>query len=173
MNILNIVTYCAFAASIISLAFLLVNGWRYMQGQPANRLVATRAGFPTKSVSFFLLSALTTVAAASIITTYARRDVLSFLQNLSGNYTVYVNHREVRESEKIISSLKEIAPYWAHHSHPTKRIRVYIRSDGRDLTLELGRDSGKPQEYWVFYSGHSVTSENEIGRITTSAFDEY
>src|SRR5687767_10623748 len=113
------------------------------------------------------------MAAASIMTTYARRDVLSFLQNLSGNYTVYVNHQEVRESEKIISSLKEIAPYWAHHSSPTTRIRVDIHSDMRDLTLELGRDSGNPQEYWVFYSGHSVTSDNEIGRITTSAFDEY
>lgn len=144
-----------------------------MQGQPANRLVAIRTGFPTKSVSFFLLSALTTMAAASIMTTYARRDVLSFLQNLSGSYTVYVNHQEVRESEKIISSLKEIAPYWAHHSSPTTRIRVDIHSDMRDLTLELGRDSGNPQEYWVFYLGHSVTSDNEIGRITTSAFDEY
>ena len=173
MNNLNVITYCAFAASIISLPFLLVNWWRYMQGQPANRLVVIRTGFPTKSVSFFLISVFTTIAAASIMTTYASRDVSSFLQNLSGNYTVYVNRQEVRESEKIISSLKEIAPYWAHHSHPTTRIRVDIHSDARDLTLELGRDSGNPQEYWVFYSKHSVTSDNEIGRITTSAFDEY
>jgi hypothetical protein len=173
MNTLNVITYCAFAASIISLPFLLVNWWRYMQRQPANRLVAIRAGFPTKSVSFFLFSALTAMVAASTMTTYARRDILGFMQNLSGNYTVYVNHQAVREPEKIISSLKEIAPYWAHHSHPTTRIRVDIDSDARDLTLELGRDSGNPQEYWVFYSGHSVTSNNEIGRITTSAFDEY
>jgi hypothetical protein len=104
---------------------------------------------------------------------YARRDALNFLQSLPANYTVYVNEQEIHDPDKIISSLKEITPYWAHHSHPTTRIRVDVRGDGRELRLELGRDSANPQEYWVFYSAHSVTADNEIGRITTSAFDEY
>jgi hypothetical protein len=113
------------------------------------------------------------MVAASIITTYARHDALSFVQNLSGNYTVDVNHQRVRDSDIVISALKEITPYWAHHSHPTTRIRVDIRCDARGLTLELGRDSDNPQEYWVFYPEHGVTSDTEIGRITTAAFDEY
>jgi hypothetical protein len=173
MNTLNVLCYCAFAASIIALPFLLVNWARYMKAQPINRLITVRAGFPTKSVSFFVISALTAGVLASTMTTYARRDALNFLQSLSENYTVYVNQQQVRDSDKMISSLKEIAPYWAQHSHPTTRIRVDIRSDVRDLTLELGRDSDNPQEYWVFSSEHSVTSDNEIGRITTSAFDGY
>jgi hypothetical protein len=85
----------------------------------------------------------------------------------------FSEHFPIYEYAEMISSLKEIAPYWAHHSHPTTRIRVDIHSEVRDLTLELGRDSGNPQEYWVFYSEHSVTSDNEMGRITTSAFDGY
>ena len=118
-------------------------------------------------------SAFIALIAGSIITTYARRDALNFIQSLSGNYTVYVNHQQARDSDKIISALKEITPYWAHHSHPTTRIRVDIRSDTRDLTLELGRDSDNPQEYWVFFPEHGVSSDTEIGRITTAAFDEY
>jgi len=144
-----------------------------MKDQPVNMLVAVRPGFPTKSVSFFVLSFVVAMASASIITTYARRDALDFIKSLSGNYMVYVNRQEVRQSDRMISALKEITPYWAHHSHPTKRIRVDIRSDARDLTLELGRDSSNPQEYWVFYPERGASSDTEIGRITTSAFDDY
>jgi hypothetical protein len=173
MNTLNALCYCAFAASVIALPFLLVNWARYMKARPVNRLISVRTGFPTKSVSFFVISVLTTGLLANSLNTYARRDALNFLQTLSGNYRVYVNQQQVRDSDKMISSLKKIAPYWAHHSHPTKRIRVDIYSDARNVTLELGRDSDNPQEYWVFSLDHSVTSENEIGRITTAAFDGY
>ena len=173
MKALNVISYLAFTAAIIALPFMLVNWWKYMRSPRARRLGAFQPGFPYKSISFFVFSALTAIAAASVMTAYARHDVLNFIQNLSGNYTVYVNQKQVREAEKIISSLKEIAPYSAHHSHPTTRIRVDIHTDARDITLELGRDSGNPKEYWVFYSEYSVTSNNEIGRITTSAFDDY
>jgi hypothetical protein len=173
MKTLTLIWYCAFAASVIALPFLLVNWWKYMKDQPVNRLVAVRTGFPTKSVSFFVLSFVTAMASASIITTYARLDALDFIKSLSGNYMVYVNRQEVRQSDRMISALKEITPYWAHHSHPTTRIRVDIRSDARNLTLELGRDSSNPQEYWVFYPDRGASSDTEIGRITTSAFDDY
>ena len=173
MNILNVIGSCAFAATIVALPFLLVNWWKYIKNQPVNRLVTVRTGFPTKSVSFFLISAGIAMAAATVMTTYARGDALNFLQSLPDNYTVYVNQQQVNDPGKMVSSLKEIAPYWPHHSHPTTRIRVDVRSDARVLTLELGRDSGNPREYWVFYSAQSFTSNTEIGRITTAAFDQY
>lgn len=173
MTFLNVICYCAFAAAIIALPFLLVNWVRYMKAQPVNRLVVIRSGFPTKSVSFFVIPILIAGVAGSIITTYARHDALKFIQSLSGNYTVYVNEQQVPDTDKIVSALKELAPYWAHHSHPTKRIRVDIRTDVRDLRLELGRDSENLQEYWVFYPELDASGQNEIGRITTAAFDEY
>ena len=143
-----------------------------MNSRPLNRPGSGRSEFPIKSVSFFLVSTLTAIVLATVMTTYARRDVLNFIQGLSGNYKVYINRQQVQEPDKIISALREIQPYSMHHSHPTKRIRIDILSDGRDLTLELARDSDRPQEYWVFCSPESVTSNNEIGRITTSAFDD-
>src|ERR1044071_1433861 len=172
MKALNIVCFCALAASIIALPFLLINWTRYMNSRPLARPGSGRSGFPTRSVSFFLVSALTAIVLATVMTTYARHDALNFIQGLSGNYKVYINRQQVQEPDKIISALKEIRPYSGHHSHPTKRIRIDILSDARDLTLELGRDSDRPQEDWVFYSQEGVTSNNEIGRITTSAFDD-
>ncbi len=144
-----------------------------MKSRRINTLAAARTSFPTKSVSFFVVSALTASAAAILMTTYAGHAVVSSIRSLSGNYVVYVDGRQIRDSDKLISALKEIAPYPAHHSHPTKRIRVEVRAEATDLTLELGRDSDRPQEYWVFYPQFGVTSSNEIGRITTSALDEY
>ena len=173
MKALDIICACAFAASLISLPFLVVNWVTYVRRRPLNSLVAPQSAFPIRSTTFFLVSCLTAIVAASIMTTYARHEALNFLRSSSENYTVYVNEQEVRDSQKLIAALKEITPYQAHHSHPTKRIRVLIRSDGRDLRLELGRDSDNPQEYWVYSLGHQVTSNDEIGRIMTAAFDEY
>ena len=171
MKALNIIGYCAFAASLIALPFLLVNWAIYMRRKPANSLVTLRSAFPIKSVSFFLVPFAITVVIAIVLTTYARNEALNFIRTLPGNYTVYVNEQQVHDPEKLISALREIRPYEAHHSHPTKRINVLIRTDERDLRLELGRDSDNPEEYWVFSLG--LVSDTEIGRITTTAFDEY
>ena len=169
MKALEIIRGCAFAATIIALPFLLVNWAIYLKQRPVNTL-ATRSGFPIKSVSFFVISCVTAISVDSVMTTYAQHEAINFLQGLSGSYTMYVNEREVRDPEKLISALKTLAPQAAHHSHPTKRIRVLISSEEKYLTLELGRDSDNPQEYWVFSSG---ASNGEIGRITSAAFDEY
>ncbi|MGH9874885.1 MAG: hypothetical protein ACRD9S_20720 [Pyrinomonadaceae bacterium] len=173
MKALDIICYCAFVAALIALPFLVVNWVIYIRRQPVHSLATAHYDFPTKSTSFFLIACVTAMVAATIMTTYARDEALSFIQNLSGNYTAYVNEQEVRNPDKLISALKETRPYSAHHSHPTKRIRVLIRSGEKDLRLELRRDSDNPREYWVFSLGHEVTSNNEIGRITTEAFDEY
>jgi len=173
VHLLNLICYCALAVAIIALPFVLVNWWNSLRKEPVSRLPSARSQFPTKSVSVFVISILVAITASSLLTTYARRNTLGFLQKLSGNYIVYINQQPVDDSDRIISALKQIAPYWAHHSHPTKRIRVDIRSDTSGLTLELGRDSDNPQEYWVFYSESGVTSNNEIGRITTPVFDGY
>jgi hypothetical protein len=41
------------------------------------------------------------------------------------------------------------------------------------LILDLGRNSDLPNEYWVFSPVTGITSNNEIGRITTALFDHY
>jgi len=48
-------------------------------------------------------------------------------------------------------------------------IKVDLRSDTGGVTIECGTDSANAQEYWSFYLKYSVTSFNEVGRITTYA----
>jgi len=126
-----------------------------------------------KSIGLFVTSILIAFAAVSVATTAARQEVQRFLRELPSDAIVYVDGQRISDQEEVVSILKGITSYWAHHSHPTTRIRVDVMSSKGNLGLELGRDSGKPREYWVFSPGQSITSKNEIGRITTSAFDKY
>lgn len=173
LKAISVVSYCAFATALITLPFLLMNWVMYVKAQPTNRLVAVRTGFPTKSVTIFVVSILIAIVAASIVTTTVRNEALSFLESTSGNYRVHVDGREPAHPDKIISALKQLGPREAHHSHPTKRILIEIKSDHGTLALELGRDSDNPQEYWVFSTKGLVPSSKEIGRITTAEFDGY
>ena len=173
LKALNVICYCAFVTALITLPFLLINWVMYVKAQPTNRLVAVRTGFPTKSVTIFVLSILIAIVAATIVTTAVRNEALNFLESTSGNYRVYVDGQEPANPDKIISALKQLGPKDAHHSHPTKRILVEIQNDHGALTLELGRDSDNPQEYWVFSTKGAVPPSREIGRITTAEFDGY
>ena len=85
-----------------------------------------------------------------------------------------VDDKPVQNPDAIVAALSQVAHYWAHHSHPTKRIHIDLRSADDRLALELGRDSGDQKEYWVFCPACAITGpNNEIGRITTPLFDEY
>jgi hypothetical protein len=76
-----------------------------------------------------------------------------------------VNHEPVSDADaaKIVSALQQTSSVLGHHSHPTKKIRVDINSEKGNITLELGRDSQIPEEYWVFYPKYRLTSNYEIG----------
>ena len=175
MKILNTLFYVVSSVAIIDLPFLIVNWARYMKVRAANRssLVPLPAKLPLKSVICFVSPILIAIAISEIMTSYCRADALNFLRDLSGNYKVYVNSQPAHEPDRIVAALKEVGPQLSHHSSPTKMILVDIQSDRGSLTLELGRDSGYAQEYWVFYPKYHVTSNNEIGRVTTPVFDEY
>jgi hypothetical protein len=176
MNALNLIFYLVSAIPFIALPFLLVNWAKYMKARSENRsrFVPLPAKFPVKSVIFFAAPILVAIAIAEIVSSRSRLEALSFLRNLSGNYKVYVNSKLAHDPDRVVSALKEVAPVpIGHHSHPTKMIRVDIQGETDSLTLELGRDSGYPQEYWVFNPSYRITSNNEIGRVITTVFDDY
>jgi hypothetical protein len=175
MIALSILFYCAAGISIVTLPFLIVNWTRYMRGPAPDDPSGVKppASFPIKSLGFFVIPALVAAVIVSVMTSYARSEVLEFIRGISGDSTVYINQQPAHDAVSIISALKQLAPYAGHHSYATKRIRVDIHGDKGALALELGRDSGNPHEYWVFYPRSWVTLDNEIGRITTSALDGY
>jgi hypothetical protein len=174
-NVLDLIFYGAGAVAIIALPFLIVNWVQYMRARARAAFPSSRAAvaFPAKSVGLFVTSILIAAAVASVATTTARQEAQRFLSGSTGDMTVYVNGQLISDQEEVLSVLKGIASYSAHHSHPTTRIRVDVMSSNGNLALELGRDSGNPREYWVFSQRQGITSSNDIGRITTSAFDRY
>jgi hypothetical protein len=176
MKILNLLFYFVSIIPFIALPFLLVNWIRYMKarGENRSRFVPVPAKFPIKSVLFFAVPIAIAISIAEIMTSRSRSETLDFLRDLPGNSKVYVNSQPARDPNAIVSVLKTTSPWFlGHHSSPTKMIRVDIESEKGHLTLELGRDSGYAQEYWVFYPKYGVTSNNEIGKVTTPVFDEY
>jgi hypothetical protein len=175
MNILNTLFYLVSVIPFIALPFLFVNWARYMKAQAENksRRVPVPAKVPLKSVLFFAVPIIVAITIAEFVAARSRMEALTFLSNVSGNYRVYVNAQAAKNPGAIIAALKTTGSRMAHHSSPTRMIRVDIQSDRGDLSLQLGRDSSYAQEYWVFYPKYRITSNNEIGKVVTAAFDEY
>ncbi len=123
--------------------------------------------FPVKSVMFVVVPIVAAIGIAEFMAASSRAEALNFIQG-SSRPIVYVNQQPVSDPERLISALKMVSPKLSHHSHPTKKITVDINSEKGHITLELARDSDYSQEYWIFYPKYRVTSNNEIGRITTS-----
>ena len=172
---LDLLFYAAGASAFVALPFLIVNCARFMRKRSRAAFPASRAAveFPIKSVALFVTPILVVAATATVATTISRQAALSFLQQPADRLHVYVNGRPVQNGDEVVYSLRRITTYWAHHSHPTTRIRVEIRDSERSLVLELGRDSAVPREYWVFCPSTGIASSNEIGRLTSSLFDGY
>jgi hypothetical protein len=110
---------------------------------------------------------------SSIMTNIIKDDVCKFLSSARKNLTVTVEGMTVKDVQPVILALQQISSQLGHHSHPEKIIHVTVTEEGQTLRLNLGRDSERPTEYWVFYPYYRNTRMNEIGRITTNVFDSW
>ena len=176
MNILDAVAYLAFAIALIMLPVLAVNWSIYIwkitkRHRPEPRTSTVK--IPIKSVLGFMIPVIVVLCASIFSESIARDDVLRRVNSLPEGCNVSVNGQAVQDPKAIISVLKSLHPVLPHHSEPTRTINVQIWDYSRQITLILARDSGNPQEYWVFYPKHAITARNEVGRITTPIFDRY
>jgi hypothetical protein len=174
MNWLNLISKLSLIGAVLTLPFLLFNWIKYIRENRKFKTyqIQTPPSYPFKSISLFIFS----IFIGGLISLYSvsvgKNRVAEFFQNSSENYEVYVNGVPTQNSKQIIFILRDLDSYFAHHSHPTKRIDVEIRNDKKRLDLELRRDSERLQEYWVYYTDKD-NSNMEIGRITTPLFDEF
>lgn len=121
----------------------------------------------------FILPIIITSVLSFTVKKIVRHEVKVWLENVSNNAIVSVNNEEVQKPRTIIDGLKKLTVLPAHHSRVTKRIRIAIRDGDQGLVIDLGRDSDRHEEYWVFYLGYRHTCVNEIGRITTTLFENF
>lgn len=88
--------------------------------------------------------------------------------------SVSIDGTRMSDATALVGALRKMhEPLIGHHSHPTKRYQVVLDTPRGYLTLDLGRDSGDPHEYWVFYPGFHATTSNAIGHAITDAIDQY
>ena len=174
MHLLSVTFDFLAVLAIVALGFLVVNFARYMKKRSAIRFLTgnSEAKFPVKSAVVFVGAALLILWVTLSATSLARREVLGFITDAQA-LKVYVNSQLAPNSDEIVTALKTLQPVAAHHSRPTTMIKLDLHSDNGVVTIECGRDSANAQEYWVFYPKYGITSNNEIGRITTSAFNSY
>jgi hypothetical protein len=128
---------------------------------------------PTVSISFFVIPILIAIAAATAASAIAQQEARSFLHDSAGDTKVWIDGQLIAQKDEVLTALRGLSSRMGHHSHPTGRIRVEMLNSKGYLVLELARDSENPREYWVFNPQQGITSSNEIGRVITSAFDQY
>ena len=175
MNTLNALFYIVSVIPLIALPVLIVNWVRYLKIRAENktRRIVLPAKIPLKSVLFFAVPIVIAISIAEFVQARSRAEALNILRDLSGNCIVYLDSRPAKNPHAIVAALKTIGSVMEHHSHPTKIVHVDIQTANGGISLVLARDSGYAQEYWVFYPKYRITSNNEIGRVTTPLFDDY
>ncbi len=117
------------------------------------------------------------IACAGIIRICDERELRNELRHLPrSNITKLVLarsgvSREIADPQQIaaLMSLVQSARYvGAHHSYPKDLVELIIESGGNSYHYQVGRDSDRPDEYWILERGRSVgTLGREIGRVQT------
>ena len=76
--------------------------------------------------------------------------------------------RQLSETNELIPlfrQLQSVDSVPAHHSYPTDPFDVRFMLNGHEYRYQIGRDSARPNEYWVFETARAPDSGREIGRI--------
>ena len=64
----------------------------------------------------------------------------------------------------LISRIQLLKDVWSHHSHPIDPFTIDFKFDGDNYEYEIGRDSERPNEYWI----NAVGRDEDIGRSHSS-----
>jgi hypothetical protein len=180
--VLNTAFYGVAVVCALAVPVLIFNWVKYLRGLPRahSPLLQQRytelhlTQFPTKSVIFFAAPIALAFGIAGAATERAKAYVHGVVDLASSDAHIFVNGESPSNVPEVLASLKSMHWEMGHHSHPTTRISVDVQaSTGDHIFLVLGRDSSIPTEYWVFYPKYAITSNNELGRIRTNAFDRY
>lgn len=169
MTAVEAVVLTAGVIAVIAAPFVLIHGIPYLRG--VNHGFARKVG--VASLAALAVSVLVGLGAASISQDVAESEVKMKLESFGDDSHVSIDAAAARNPKEVLAILKTLDRLPAHHSNPTKRIRIGISSQTDSLALSLARDSDNPREYWLFYPKYFSTAHNEIGRIQTPLLDGY
>jgi hypothetical protein len=157
MRVLDLIAMVAFPLALIVAPFSFYNFHRR----------------PISSALIFAVPLMICFTTCDLSEAIVRGQVLGNFDLLSADYQISVDGKRHPNPPEALAGLKTLRWIPAHHSYPAKRMRVAVSDGSRQVDLEIARDSREPHEYWVFCPSHFITRHNEVGRIVTSAFDNY
>lgn len=128
--------------------------------------------FPFKSGACMILSILTTMLISHLIMSDIRAKVKHHLKNITSDSILTIDGKAMTNMQSIVDELLKVKHIPPNHSHPEKEFIVKILNNSKMLTLKVGRDSRKKDEYWIFYPKYFVSSSNEVWKIRSHIFDE-
>lgn len=149
--------------------FFVVNWLRYVWRKKKR---AANACVPVKSIAIFVGAMTLGFLFSDMLKFRARQEIAMYLDGVK-DAKVFINGYPMTDSRTLIETLQAMPSIGAHHSHPERRFNIIIESGKGTLKLALGRDSQRPQEYWVFYPRYMLTNSNDAFRIYTSQLDKY
>lgn len=129
--------------------------------------------FPIKSFTFAIGSLAVVLLLSDLARTGARNELKRYLGSLTDDVVVRINGEFVANPNKIVTELKKVVPFKAHHSRTTKKFHLEILNNDNKVVIRLERDADIPEEYWVFYPKYRWRLYDETGRIKTDIFDNY
>jgi hypothetical protein len=166
MPVLFVVSFLA----MLSIAVRLLQRMRGRVKDPEG--VHYTKKYPVRSMTLFISCLIFMIFLSALLKEGSRKEIQFYLDHLDlRTVSIRVNGGSVANPGAVIEALHVQPEITAHHSHPTESITVTIDDKLGQLQLRLGRDSERPQEYWVFYPRYRYTEHNEVYRINTALFD--
>jgi hypothetical protein len=169
MTVLDVVSYTSIILAVSSAPFFLFSCVPYFASKgsgPVSRIASV-------SFSVFVLSVIVGLFTGWTRVSIVRYNVIDELRAAPDNCRISINGNPAQNSKEILRVLRTLRTSPAHHSHPTHAINIQISYGSEHMMLRLARDSDDPKEYWVFFPKYGITSTSEVGRIKTSALDNY
>lgn len=173
LGAMDIIIHSMLPIIVIVFLFAIINAFRTgskIRGKKINTSEFINISWP---IICFILLGFITFMFGDLMASSTRIMVRNFLNNISDDATVCINGQFVKQPFLIINKLKKVSPITAHHTHALERFHIEVKSKNKSIRFEVGRDSKRTNEYWVFYPKYRYTRKNEIGRIRTGLFDDY
>jgi len=163
-----------FGLSLIAMLFLIVSLIRRLRSRvkDVKSGVRHRRRYPGRSFTLFLATIICMVFISAAMKEGSKAEILFYLDHIDPKtLSVQVNGGKATDPNAVIDVLRTMPDIPAHHTHAVGGFTIVIDDQIGGLTLRLGRDSDRPQEYWVFYPRYRYTTHNEVYRINTALFD--
>lgn len=142
----------------------------------SSQLKKSRKKYKRLGVIFFITTFIIYGSGFGFLEIYkrsVRKELLSFINENSGQLQIMINDTIKGDSDLITKELSRFKSIAAHNSSPTGEIKIELKTNNEHRRLLLGQDSENKEEFWVYVLDFYITSLNEIGRIKSDYFLQF